>query len=297
VELDTLIYDKDGHVATVTLNRPEAANALSGKLRDELDLIIGDLEADDEVRAVLIRANGRHFCSGYDMMGSGRAGERDGYAERRPETQAASWQRRRFHLSRERWLRLWRVRQVTIGVVHGKCLAGGVDLIGALDIVFAAEDALIGQPQGRAMGELHIFGMWPVLLGMRRSKEWLFTGDSMTGAEAERMGLVNRAVPADELDAVARAYADRVANIPLDLLYSHKDAVNRWFDAMGIMAGMASANDLDAIDYSGPTMAEFGRRIAEEGFQRALAWRDGPFREHRTYWEAYQASKAQEPDE
>jgi enoyl-CoA hydratase len=284
MDLSTLTYEKDGHVATVTLNRPEAANAISGTMRDELDLIMDDLEVDDEIRAVVVKANGSSFCSGYDMLG----GTRDGAAYSR-EKRSASWVRRNFHLSRERWLRVWRVRQVTIGVVHGNCLAGGVDLIGALDLVFAAEDALIGQPQGRAMGELHIFGMWPVHLGMRRSKEWLFTGDSMTGKEAAEIGLVNRAVPVEEVEAVARAYAERVAHIPLDMLYSHKDAIHRWFDAMGIMAGMASANDLDAIDFTGPTMAEFGRRIAEDGFKSALKWRDGPFREHRTYWEAYQA--------
>jgi enoyl-CoA hydratase len=286
MDLSTLTYEKDGHVATLTLNRPEAANAISGTMRDELDLIMDDLEVDDEIRAVIVKANGRDFCSGYDILG------RSGGAGYSREKRSASWVRRNFHLSRERWLRLWRVRQVTIGVVHGNCLAGGVDLIGALDLVFAAEDALIGQPQGRAMGELHIFGMWPVHLGMRRSKEWLFTGDSMTGAEAAEIGLVNRAIPAAEVEAVARAYAERVAHIPLDMLYSHKDAIHRWFDAMGIMAGMASANDLDAIDFTGPTMAEFGRRIAEDGFKSALEWRDGPFREHRTYWEAYQARAA-----
>jgi enoyl-CoA hydratase len=284
MDLSTLTYEKDGHVATVTLNRPEAANAISGTMRDELDLVVDDLEVDDDIRAVIVKANGRSFCSGYDMLG----GTGGGAAYSR-EKRSASWVRRNFHLSRERWLRLWRVRQVTIGVVHGNCLAGGVDLIGALDLVFAAEDARIGQPQGRAMGELHIFGMWPVHLGMRRSKEWLFTGDSMTGTEAAEIGLVNRAVPAAEVEAVARAYAERVAHIPLDMLYSHKDAIHRWFDAMGIMAGMASANDLDAIDFTGPTMAEFGRRIADDGFKSALEWRDGPFREHRTYWEAYKA--------
>ena len=297
VDLSNLIYEKSGGVATVTLNRPEVGNALSPQLRDELDAVIDDLERDDETRAVIVKAAGKNFCVGYDLGSPMRPpGEALPDIEGHPRPRsghpfAPSWTRRDFHLSRERWLRLWRVRQVTIGAVHGHCVAGGVDFIGALDVVFAADDALIGQPQGRAMGELHIFGMWPLHLGMRRSKEWLFTGDSMTGAEAADLGLVNRAVPAAEVEAVARAYAERVANVPLDLLYSHKDAIHRWFDAMGIMAAMAAANDLDAMDLAGPTMAEFARRIGSDGLRAALEWRDGPFRAHRTYWDAYLASR------
>jgi enoyl-CoA hydratase len=131
---------------------------------------------------------------------------------------------------------------------------------------------------------------------MRRTKEWLFTGDSMTGAEAAELGLVNRAVPADEVRAVARAYAERVANVPLDMISSHKDVVHGWYEAMGIRAAMAAGNDLDAIDLAGPGMAEFGMRIQRDGLRDALTWRDGPFREHRTYWQAHQASRDARPE-
>ena len=295
MQLSTLEYEKAGPVATLTLNRPGSANAISPRMRDEIDLVIDDLDTDDDIRVVIVKANGRHFCAGYDMGGSSRAGADGsgaGYARER-HADPPSLIRRRYHLSRERWMRLWRVRQVTIGAVHGSCLAGGVDLIGALDLVFAADDARIGQPQSRCMGELHIFGHWPLHLGMRRTKEWLFTGDSMTGAEAAQLGLVNRAVPADEVVAVATAYAERVANVPLEMLYLHKDAVHRWYDAMGIAAAMAGANDLDAMGVTGNTMSEFGRRLEQDGLASALQWRDGPFREHRTYWQAYEATKSE----
>jgi len=162
-----------------------------------------------------------------------------------------------------------------------------------LDVVFAAEDAQFGQPEARTMGEIHTFGMWPVHLGMRRTKEWLFTGDSMTGVEAADLGLVNRAVPADEVMAVARTYAERISHVPLEMLYSHKEATNRWWDAMGIAAAIAAANDADAMAIAGPAMADFTAIQKARGVRAAVEDRDAPFSTHRTYWEAYQAQKSQ----
>ena len=193
-------------------------------------------------------------------------------------------------------MRLFHLRQATIAVVHGHCVAGGCDLLGVCDIAFAADDALIGQPEARAMGELHMFAMWPIHLGMRKTKEWLFTGDNMTGREAEQMGLVNRAVPHDELDAVAMTYARRVANVPLDAIYSHKEITNRWFEAGGMHAGIAAANDLDAMGIAGPGMDEFTREWRKGGVRPAVQLRDAPFKPHRTYWEAYEADKALNSD-
>lgn len=141
------------------------------------------------------------------------------------------------------------------------------------------------------MGELHVFAMWPVHMGMRKTKEWLFTGDNMTGTEAEEMGLVNKAVPRDEVEAVARAYAERVANVPLDAIYSHKEVTNRWFETQGMVAAMAAANDLDALGISSPSMDDFTKVWREGGVRPAVRARDKPFSEHRTYWDAYQASK------
>ena len=158
-----------------------------------------------------------------------------------------------------------------------------------LDIVFTAEDARFGQPEARTMGEIHMFGMWPVHLGMRKTKEWLFTGDEMTGVEAAELGLANRAVPADEVEDVAYAYAERVANVPLEMIYAHKESTHRWWDAMGIPSAIAAANDADAMAIAGPAMQDFERIQRASGVRAAVEDRDAPFKEHRTYWEAYQA--------
>ncbi len=295
MELDNLVYTKDGRIATVTLNRPDRGNALSRELRNDLDRVLDDLDSDDDTRVLVVKSNGKNFCTGYDLAQWGYLWD-DQIASRpedeRPHRRHPIWSRREFHESRERWMRLWRIRQATVGVVRGSCVAGGLDLLGVLDVAFAAEDAMFGQPEARSMGELHTFAMWPVHLGMRRTKEWLLTGDNMTGVEAERYGLVNRAVPADEVEAVAYAYAERVANVSLEMIWAHKEATNRWWDAMGISAAMAAANDLDAMAIAGPTMSDFARIQRSDGIRAAVMDRDAPFLEHRTYWEAYQAKRA-----
>lgn len=183
MELETLIYKKEGRIATLTLNRAHKGNAISVQLRDELDLVMDDLDQDDETRVLIIDAAGAHFSTGYDLNEFSYLWDADSAindVQRRPHRQAPVWSRREFHLSRERWMRLFRLRQATIGVVHGHCVAGGLDLVGVMDIVFCADDALLGQPESRAMGEIHTFGLWPIHMGMRKTKEWLFTGDNMT---------------------------------------------------------------------------------------------------------------------
>ena len=294
MELETLIYKKEGRIATLTLNRAHKGNAISVQLRDELDLVMDDLDQDDETRVLIIDAAGAHFSTGYDLNEFSYLWDADSAineVQRRPHRQAPVWSRREFHLSRERWMRLFRLRQATIGVVHGHCVAGGLDLVGVMDIVFCADDALLGQPESRAMGEIHTFGLWPIHMGMRKTKEWLFTGDNMTGTEAAEIGLVNRAVPRDEVAAVARAYAERVSNVTLDAIYSHKEVTNRWFETMGMNAAMAAANDLDAMGIAGPGMDRFNEVWKEGGVRPAVRDRDAPFKPHRSYWQAYEASK------
>lgn len=298
MEFENIIYEKNEaeRIATVTLNRPEKLNALSQGLRNELDMVIDDLETDNDTRVLIIKGAGRAFSAGYDMGGPRRApataeaatpppevplydaGAR-GMDQTRLPSSGASWMRRNFYLSAERWLRLFNVRQCTIAQVHGYCLAGGMEFIGVCDIVFAAENAQLGQPQARAMGHLHTFALWPIHIGMRKTKEWMFTGDAMSGTEAERIGLINRAVPLDRLEEEVLKYARQVAKVSLDYIYAHKDITNRWFQAMGMYAGMRSAGDMDATLLASPTSQEFGRRIRDEGLRAALEWRDGPFRE------------------
>jgi enoyl-CoA hydratase len=124
-------------------------------------------------------------------------------------------------------------------------------------------------------------GLWPVKIGMLKSKELLFSGDTIDGREAERIGMVNKALPAAELDGFVRAFAERVAQVPLDALTVHKHVVNRWFEIMGLRTGAAEGAEFDAIYHETPAAAQFSQIAREQGLKAALEWRDTPFGDGR----------------
>jgi Enoyl-CoA hydratase/carnithine racemase len=271
-DLECITYEKDPErmTATVTLNRPEKMNALTIGMRDGIDAIVQDLEGDDVTKVVVIKGAGNSFCGGYDVE----------------EVKQFNWSgqridpnitRRTFRMSQERWMRLWNVRQITIAQVHGYCLVGGVDLIAVCDLVFAADDAKFGQPQARRQGLVHTFGMYPTYLGPRKTKEYALTGEAMSGEEAERYGLINRAVPFDQLENTVEEYVDKLIEIPAYLLYAQKDTTNRWYETQGIRAAMHVADDLDAICLTGAANAEFGQTVMSKGLKGAIEDRDSAF--------------------
>ncbi|MGH7822074.1 MAG: enoyl-CoA hydratase-related protein, partial [Candidatus Binatia bacterium] len=177
-----------------------------------------------------------------------------------------------------RWQRLWSLPKPTSAQVHGYCLAGATELAGHCDIVFAAEDAEFGHPAGRTLGVIPTLSMWPYLIGMRKTKEYLFTGDSIRAAEALEYGLVNRVYPRERLEEETLAYARRVAMVPVDLLTLHKAATNRFFELMGVYAAEQSASELDAIAHQTVTAKAEVRRMRELGLKKALDARDASFR-------------------
>ena len=271
-ELQCLIYEKDPKrmIATVTLNRPEKLNALTVQLRDELDAVVNDLEADEVTKVVVIKGAGRSFCGGYDLAEI----ENFNWKGKRTDPNVT---RRVIRMSQERWMRLWNVRQVTIAQVHGYCLVGGIDLIAVCDLVFAADDAQFGQPQARRQGLIHTLGMYPIYIGPRKAKEFAFTGEAMSGIEAERLGLINHSVPLDELDDAVAEYASKLTDIPDYMLYAQKDAVNRWYETFGIRAAMHAADDLDAIVLAGSGNSDFGDSVLAGDLKSALRDRDAAF--------------------
>ncbi len=273
MDYETVLCDVDGAVGTITLNRPEKLNAMSPQLRNDLEAALRELDDGDDVRVVVIKAAGRAFCAGYDISprpGSGGSGRR-----------SIAQDRDGLRKSIERWLWMWNYRKPIIAQVHGYCLAGGGELAGMCDLIFCAEDARFGHPAGRALGIPPTLGLWPVKIGMLKSKELLFTGDTVDGKEAERIGMVNKALPADELDGFVRDFARRVAMVPLDALTVHKHVVNRWFEVMGLRTGAAEGAEFDAIYHETPAALEFSRIAREQGLKAALEWRDNPFGDGR----------------
>lgn len=284
-QFETILLETEGPVATITLNRPKKLNSISLQLREETLAALELLNPGDEIRVVRLRGAGRAFSAGYDLEG--------GYdvmsQQKRVTTNHMDEvsQIGESHIAQDRdnlrqvavWLhRLRRFRKPIIAQVHGYCLAGGLDLIGVCDSVFAAEDAQLGHPASRALGLPATIGLLPIKAGPLKTKELLFTGDTLSGIEAEQWQIINRAVPADELDAQVMAYCHRISLLPLDMLSVHKDVVNRWVDNMGYGPSVDATVDLNSISHQSPFLAEFIRKATNESLKAALEWRDGRFR-------------------
>jgi enoyl-CoA hydratase len=281
---DHVLVDVDGPVATITLNRPEQLNAMSRGLLDDLYRALRDLNPGDDVRVIRLRGNGRAFCPGYDLgpatgvYAGGRSKEqKNGPGLADHGESAIALDRESLREMIDRWLWMWNYRKPIVAQVHGYCLSGGLDLIGACDIVWAAEGTLFGHPAARGMGIPVTVGLVPLRIGAAATKELLFTGDLLDADEARQLGLIRRVLPADELDERVLALCQRIALNPLDVLSVHKHVTNRTYEIMGSRLAAYEGAEFDAIAHLTPSMAEFGRRVANDGLRGALAWRDGPY--------------------
>ena len=245
---ETIIYETCGPVAVITLNRPETRNAQNAQMLLEIDAAYRRAEQDDDVRVIILKANGKHFSSGHDMGQSEiERFEKDVRRGRPGITPQWDWERENYLELTQRWRDL---PKPTIAAVHGKCIAGGLMLVWPCDIIIASEDAEFCDPVVR-MGiggvEYHAH-TWE--LGHRKAKELLFTGGFMSAAEAEKLGMVNHVVPREELESRAMELANRIAKMGSFGLRMAKLAVNRTLDTMGQRTAMAAIFDLHHLAHA-----------------------------------------------
>jgi enoyl-CoA hydratase len=166
----------------------------------------------------------------------------------------------------------------SIAQVHGSCLAGGTDLALACDIVIAADDAQIGFPAARSMGALPN-NLWMYHCGPQWAKRLQLTGDLVTGADAEKIGLVMKAVPADVLEDEVEGLADRFSLIDPDLLAANKRITNLALELMGAQTLQKLAGENDARAHRSQAVRNYGRSVKEHGLKETLRKRDEPFGE------------------
>jgi len=209
---DTLLYEVDGAVATITMNRPEVANAQNTALIDDLDAAFDEADADDAVRVVVLAGAGEHFSSGHDLKALVGQEAPDAWVAMRDTPEG------KFHHEKvmyfDRCVRIHDFRKPTIAAVQGSCVAAGLMLACMCDLIVAADDAVFQNPVLRMTGAGVELLVEPWELGIRKAKEFLLTGDRIDAAEAWRLGLVNKVVPRVELMAATRALADKVALVP-----------------------------------------------------------------------------------
>jgi enoyl-CoA hydratase len=228
-------YEVADRIATITLNRPEVANAQNAELLDELDAAWTRAAADEDVVVIVLRAEGKHFSSGHDLKDRWPA----------PNEITLEWiyqaESRRYLEYTLRWRN---VPKPSIAAVQGRCIAGGLLLCWPCDLIIAADDAKFSDPVVMmGIGGVEYHGhTWE--LGARKAKEILFTGRPVTALEAEQTGMVNQVVPRDQLDAETRALALHIAQMPPFALRQAKRAVNQTLDVQGFQTAIQAVFDV-----------------------------------------------------
>jgi enoyl-CoA hydratase len=268
----TVTYETRGPVGLLTLNRPERLNAMNADLLGELNAAMDAVEADEQIRALVLTGAGAAFSSGFDLKAQ---------LDDMPEG-VAGW-RPTLEYDFDTVMRFWRCPKPTIAAVHGVALAGGCELALACDVTIAAEGALFGEPELR-FGAGIVVMILPWLTGPKQTKELLLTGnDKITAERALAIGLINRVVPEGGHVEAALAMARDMAVMDPALVAATKRAINQGLDIKGMAQAMQAALDADVlIEGEGSSLRrEFTAVAREGGLKAALAWREARFAKAR----------------
>ena len=271
MEFGTVSYTADDRVARITLNRPERFNAINATMPDDIAAAFTHANNDDAVHVVVLTGAGRGFCGGYDLK---EFAEKPGT---NPGIQEMPWDpmidyRFMSHCTQQ-FMSIWRCHKPVIGRIHGDAVAGGSDIALCCDIIFMNKKARIGYPPSRVWG-CPTTAMWFYRLGAEKAKRMLFTGDLVTGAEAEQMGLIYKSVPIEDLDEEIKRLVDRIKGVPKNQLMMMKMMVNQSFENMGLANTQMIATIFDGITRHSPEGIWFKQRAEEVGFKQAVAERD-----------------------
>jgi enoyl-CoA hydratase len=282
-EFSSILYDKQAGRVRLTLNRPEKLNAITLTMMAELNEALWEADNDRDVHCVIVKGAGRAFSAGYDLHGSdsdmpvSRIQSKDNRYRGGRSVDDDAWQLERAQRYR---MALFDMHKPSICQVHGFCLAGGTDIALLCDMVIAADDATFGFPPARNLGALPN-NMWLYNVGPQWAKRLTMTGDTVTGREAQQLGLVMKAVPRDALEAEVEQLADRLALIDPDLLSANKRIINLALELQGArtLQRLAAENDVRGHNTRGAD--EYRRAYAEGGLAKALKERDQKFGDGR----------------
>lgn len=244
-------YEVSEHVATISLNRPEAANAQNMELLDQLDARWTAAADDDDVKVIILRGNGKHFSSGHDL----KQGSKESLPDKITVAHMYETEARRYVGYSLKWRN---IPKPSIAAVQGVCISGGLLLAWPCDLIVASDDAKFSDPvalMGIGGVEYHAH-TWE--LGPRLAKEILFTGRSVTAEEAFRVGMVNRVVPLAELGTATRELALQIARMHPFALRMAKRAVDQTLDIQGFTAAVQSVFDIHQLGH--------GNAISETGW-------------------------------
>jgi enoyl-CoA hydratase len=260
--MEYVLTEVDEAVGTITLNRPEKANAQNMQVLRELDEAWNRMDRDDQVKVIVFKAAGKHFSAGHDMAskdfsaGAGNVSTTNGGHKGWQADRYYDWETRHFL----HYAKTWReIPKPSIAAVQGKCIAAGLMLCWPCDLIVAADNAQFSDPvvfMGIAGVEFHGHS-WE--FGPRKAKELLFTGDSVTAEEARQLGMVNRVVPLDELVPTTLELAHRISRQDSWALRMAKRAVNHTLDVQGFSTAVDAVFDMHQLGHMRASVVTEGR--------------------------------------
>jgi enoyl-CoA hydratase len=272
-----IIYEKRDGICWITLNRPDKLNAMNDAMLEELDAAFATAEPDLEVKVVVIKGAGQAFSVGQDLSGIGTLETLPSESGKDVSTKSRLEAERRRN---RRWEYIFNLAKPTIAQVQGYCLGYGCHLAMVCDMTVAAEDALFGDASMR-MGLLPDMPLWTWLIGLKKTKELLYSGRYMDAKEAEQFGLINKVVSKDKLEEEVTRLAKGISILPGDGLAVSKDAINSAMEARGLGAAWRFTNNMQlimqqrAIDHAEFNFFEVRDK---KGLETAISERDAPFK-------------------
>jgi enoyl-CoA hydratase len=256
-----ILYEEIGPVVRISHNRPAKRNAESENLLAELDEALLRAARDDRIRVAILAATGEHFSAGHDLY--------DGLEKRGDFTPEQHWLWEQEHYLGNA-LRIWDFPKPTIAQVQGACIAGGFMVANMCDLMVAAEDAFFSDPVAHSLGAAAVEALvHPWVLGMRKAKEFLFTGQRITAGEAFQWGMVNQVVPRAELEGATLKLAERIAAAPPIAIRMLKRSLNRTFDMQGFRNSIQAHFDTHLLSSSTQEFKDIGARGMGESLKAA----------------------------
>jgi len=262
--LETIVYAVEGPIALITLNRPAKLNAINPAMVEELGQALDRAEADEAVRAIVLRGEGRAFSAGFDLdMGDNDAGDE------------VTFLRRELRRDLDIIMRFWHCPKPTLAAVHGYCLGSAMEMAVACDVTVAAEGCRFGAPEVN-FGDGIVALILPWVIGVKQAKELLLTGDDQVSAErALALGLVNHVAAPDDCLEKAMAIARKIAGNDRSAVALTKQAINRSCEIMGMGPALEQNLELAVVigSQETPESRAFNEVLEREGPKAAIAWR------------------------
>jgi enoyl-CoA hydratase len=264
--LNTVIYQKDGPVAWITLDFAEKANIQTSDLVFDVDACLDDADRDYDIKVLIMKANGPGFSAGHVVAGTPGTEMRE--IDASTAALGSVW-KGQWDIYGTPVLKLWDFPKITIAQVHGYCLGGGTAWGLLTDMTVASEDAYFQFPvlQGMAMPNMET-GIEPwIFMNWKRATEYMLTGQEIGAAEAKEIGLINRVVPREQLDDEVNELAFHVAQAPLTTLMAAKANIHRAWDHMGFRTHLQASNDLLTMATTARDVQEYIKGVYSEGLR------------------------------